>query len=155
MSKKSHDGTMFRESGGHIGLRVINGRASTAIAISKPAIFNSINSTGHVVVYYETHGGTAPGGNAFARSPTHKVLGFPEVTIAGGAAGVAIFSGVMDVKNLLTVTAGGFMKWASATGVGARMAAATKGDVGMIRGFWMETTNTSSTALAFVLPWMI
>jgi len=155
MSKKSHNGTMFKETGGHIGLDVVNGLATTSIAISKPAIFNSINSTGEIVVYYETHGGTAPGGNAFARSPTHKVLGFPEVTIAGGAAGVVIFSGVMDVKNLLTVTAGGFLKWASTAGVGGRMGAATKGDVGMIRGFWMETTNTSSTALAFVLPWMI
>jgi hypothetical protein len=134
---------------------VVNGLATTAIAISKPAIFNSINSTGQIVVYYETHGGTAPGGNAFARSPTHKVIGFPEVAITGAGSGVVIFSGVMDVKNLLTVTAGGFMKWASATGVGSRMAAATKGDVGMIRGFWMETTNTNSTALAFVLPWMI
>lgn len=155
MSKKLHDDIMFRESGGHIGLGVVNGLATTAIAISKPAIFNSINSTGQIVVYYETHGGTAPGGNAFARSPTHKVIGFPEVTIAGGGAGVAIFSGVMDLRNLKTVTSGGFLKWSSTAGVGARMAAATKGDVGMIRGFWMETTNTNSTALAFVLPWMI
>jgi hypothetical protein len=154
MTLLQHNGVMFMGNQGNIGLVILNG-ATTTVTAGKPVIFDGINSTGQVVVKYETHGATCSGGNTFAQSPVHKVIGFPEVTLVASTAGIVIYSGVIDIKNLGTITAGGFLKWSSTAGVGARMAEATAGDTGKIRGFWMEAATANGTALAFVAPWMI
>lgn len=156
MSTNQHNALMFGRAEAGIGLQVLNGAAATASA-GKPIIFDSVNSTGQIVAKMEDWGATCSGGNTFAKDPSHKVLGFPEVTFTASALGVIIYSGYINIRSIGTITGGGMMKWAGTGGMtpAAGMGAATNSDTGKIRGFWMQSNTGVKTSAALVLPWMI